>query len=397
MLIIHSTSCCDICLDEYTLARAANSPHAISCGHIFCLKCLRTLYPRTCPFCRKRFDLNRIKKLHVANEPNEEDGTKLALDLRSTILLKRVASVSGEDASDEDILEVLNDVVEWLSTQEDWSSSYQPLGVAFIALHEYRSARQALAEKTKECEDLKKELSNLEQSAVEDDGKQSNQMDIGPQIHFYHSHRRYYEFTNFSDHPVIFGGKTYPTGQHLYQSFKVSSFRKSFGGPYIVAMSSFKSTNPTLPSIFVWIAQGLMMLSWKPAAFRLKCVQIGRRWTLRKWKRRCGASSHNILTWENNCSQLATRNSSSMLVETPFGEWGKMVEVAMSLEKHLKGWERTSAAARYIIGLLSTTVCPSFLPLVPHVPCTGNPHVSFTFMAYSNMCRCHSKTCSWII
>jgi len=115
---------------------------------------------------------------------------------------------------------VLNDVVEWLSIQEDWTSSHQPLGVAFIALYEYRSARQALAEKTKECEDLKKELSNLEQSAVEDDGKQSNQMDIGPQIHFYHSHRRYYEFTNFSDHPVIFGGKTYPTSQHLYQSFK---------------------------------------------------------------------------------------------------------------------------------------------------------------------------------
>jgi len=40
MLVIHPTSRCDICLDDYTVIDAANSPHTISCGHIFCLKCV---------------------------------------------------------------------------------------------------------------------------------------------------------------------------------------------------------------------------------------------------------------------------------------------------------------------------------------------------------------------
>ena len=42
-----------------------------------------------------------------------------------------------------------------------------------------------------------------------------------PRILFYHKHEPYYGFTNFSDHPVKYQGKKYPTSEHLFQSFKV--------------------------------------------------------------------------------------------------------------------------------------------------------------------------------
>lgn len=40
-------------------------------------------------------------------------------------------------------------------------------------------------------------------------------------ILFYHRHKPHYGFTNFSPHPVTYKGKTYPTSEHLFQSFKV--------------------------------------------------------------------------------------------------------------------------------------------------------------------------------
>lgn len=41
-------------------------------------------------------------------------------------------------------------------------------------------------------------------------------------ILFYHAHDPYYGFTNFSPDPVEYGGKSYPTSEHLFQSLKVS-------------------------------------------------------------------------------------------------------------------------------------------------------------------------------
>lgn len=43
-----------------------------------------------------------------------------------------------------------------------------------------------------------------------------------PKIFFYHKHEPYYGFTNFSPHPVTYGGKGYPTSEHLFQALKVS-------------------------------------------------------------------------------------------------------------------------------------------------------------------------------
>jgi len=46
-----------------------------------------------------------------------------------------------------------------------------------------------------------------------------------PRILFYDKHAPHYGFTNFSDHPVVFEGKTYPTSEHLFQSFKFQRHR----------------------------------------------------------------------------------------------------------------------------------------------------------------------------
>lgn len=47
-------------------------------------------------------------------------------------------------------------------------------------------------------------------------------------ILFYHKNDPYYGFTNFSAHPVIHKGKSYPTSEHLFQSFKVRSITHTF-------------------------------------------------------------------------------------------------------------------------------------------------------------------------
>ncbi|KAF9459735.1 hypothetical protein BDZ94DRAFT_1267551 [Collybia nuda] len=46
-------------------------------------------------------------------------------------------------------------------------------------------------------------------------------------ILFYHKHDPHYGFTNFSAHPVQFQGQTYPTSEHLFQSFKFQKHNPS--------------------------------------------------------------------------------------------------------------------------------------------------------------------------
>ena len=86
-------------------------------------RCLRSLLPRTCPLCRKTFNIDRIKKLHITKPSDEPGGSVVPVDSQSTVLLERVALVSGEDAPDEDIAVVLGDVADWVTTQDNGLSS----------------------------------------------------------------------------------------------------------------------------------------------------------------------------------------------------------------------------------------------------------------------------------
>ncbi|KAI6119083.1 hypothetical protein EV401DRAFT_1964601 [Pisolithus croceorrhizus] len=63
MLVVGPNSTCDVCLECYT--NGVNIPHIISCGHVFCQKCLERLEQKKCPLCRMRFDPLGVKRLHV--------------------------------------------------------------------------------------------------------------------------------------------------------------------------------------------------------------------------------------------------------------------------------------------------------------------------------------------
>ncbi|KAL5532464.1 hypothetical protein ACEPAF_6034 [Sanghuangporus sanghuang] len=64
MLVVHPASTCDVCLESYD-ARPQNIPYSISCGHVFCLGCLKSLRQHICPLCRSPFEASELRRLHV--------------------------------------------------------------------------------------------------------------------------------------------------------------------------------------------------------------------------------------------------------------------------------------------------------------------------------------------
>ncbi|KZT28141.1 DUF1768-domain-containing protein, partial [Neolentinus lepideus HHB14362 ss-1] len=48
-----------------------------------------------------------------------------------------------------------------------------------------------------------------------------------PTIGFYSRKQPYFEFSNFSDHPVRYNGKDYATSEHLFQSLKFLDYADS--------------------------------------------------------------------------------------------------------------------------------------------------------------------------
>ncbi|KIM72983.1 hypothetical protein PILCRDRAFT_734998 [Piloderma croceum F 1598] len=127
---------------------------------------------------------------------------------------------------DEDVLEVLKDANEWLSADGNDLNSTQSLRAAVKALNQYRTAQQTLADKRTECENLKRELSNLQRSPVRRNvTDRLPHVSVRHQILFSQRNCLYYEFTNFSLRPISYRGKMYPTSLHLYESFKFQKHR----------------------------------------------------------------------------------------------------------------------------------------------------------------------------
>ncbi|KAG2031900.1 hypothetical protein BDR03DRAFT_875047 [Suillus americanus] len=116
MLVVHPASCCDVCLDPYSISSGpAHSPHAIACGHIFCLTCLRSLSLSACPLCREPFQPDSVKKLYITNPSKRDNDEQDTIDdQHANLLLHRLSLVSGEDTPDAEVVKVVTEVQEWL-------------------------------------------------------------------------------------------------------------------------------------------------------------------------------------------------------------------------------------------------------------------------------------------
>ncbi|KAG2126894.1 uncharacterized protein EDB93DRAFT_246243 [Suillus bovinus] len=165
-LVAHPSSRCDVCLDPYsTSSDLGTSPHAIECGHIFCLRCLHSLTTSICPLCREFFDLDRAKKLHVGNpseqinaeQDNAEQGV---VNDRADFLLHRMSVVSGEGVPEVDVVEVVSEVQEWLQSQPDDPNSHIPLRAALDSLQRYKALQRESEYEKAECRRLRDQLRN---------------------------------------------------------------------------------------------------------------------------------------------------------------------------------------------------------------------------------------------
>ncbi|KAI9566068.1 hypothetical protein HD554DRAFT_2026090 [Boletus coccyginus] len=170
MLVVHPASLCDVCLDPYIIStEPANSPHVIACGHIFCLACLRNLSPSACPLCRKLFESDRVKKLHVAGPPELGDtAEEEAIEAEATQLLQRVALVSGENVPDVQIIEVVTLVEEWLSNKSTDGNSHRPLRTSLAALRRYKALQERNERDQAEFCRVRRELKTYRRNAHQD-------------------------------------------------------------------------------------------------------------------------------------------------------------------------------------------------------------------------------------
>lgn len=159
MLVVHPASCCDICLDPYSISSGPDhSPHAIACGHIFCLTCLRSLFSSTCPLCREPFQLNRVKKLYLADPFKEDNAEQDTVDDRYASLLHRIYLVLGENTPDAEVVKVVTEVQEWLNSQSDHPNSHIPLRAAVTSFQRIQVLQDRSERKKAECRRLRDEL-----------------------------------------------------------------------------------------------------------------------------------------------------------------------------------------------------------------------------------------------
>ncbi|KAG1738517.1 hypothetical protein EDB19DRAFT_895081 [Suillus lakei] len=140
MLVVHPGSFCDVCLDPYSISPGpTRSPHAIACGHIFCLTCLRSLSLSACPLCREPFQLDRVKKLYLANPPKRDNTEQDTIDDHHASLLQRISPLSGEDTPDAEVVKVVTEVQEWLQSQSGNPDYHIPLRAIVACLQRFKA------------------------------------------------------------------------------------------------------------------------------------------------------------------------------------------------------------------------------------------------------------------
>lgn len=149
MLILHPSSCCDVCLEVYNWGNTAQLPHAIPCGHVFCKTCLTSVTPPKCPLCRKTFVPTTAKKLHVDRPaPSKQDVGELEL-------LRRL-SLSWSTSADSRQVQVLKEVDAWLRDRPSETSI--PLRIAREAVDKCQAAVRGREQDKTTIKQLKREI-----------------------------------------------------------------------------------------------------------------------------------------------------------------------------------------------------------------------------------------------
>ncbi|KIM43751.1 hypothetical protein M413DRAFT_443658 [Hebeloma cylindrosporum] len=160
MLVLHPSSRCDVCLSEYSWDNSSARPHAIHCGHIFCRDCLYTTSPPLCPLCRKPYQPNKMKRLHVDRPDNIDDHKEIDL-------LQRLA-ISWE-TTPEQLEVVVTEVDLWLSSRSD--DACIALRKARAALDNHLQLKDGEAEFEDTVQSLEGEIERLTYNVVNGENK----------------------------------------------------------------------------------------------------------------------------------------------------------------------------------------------------------------------------------
>lgn len=166
MLVVGPNSTCDVCLECYT--NGVNIPHAISCGHVFCQKCLEHLVQNKCPLCRIHFDPLEVRRLHVDRDPNvkatiEEESAQCPFptpvaDDEAQRLLNEITRIVKEGAKINEIRRVIDECRTYYKSQGD---QYTPVRVSCLLLHNLAESQRKLSLQAEELKALRAERDDI--------------------------------------------------------------------------------------------------------------------------------------------------------------------------------------------------------------------------------------------
>ncbi|KAI9511972.1 hypothetical protein F5148DRAFT_155397 [Russula earlei] len=166
MLQVHPDSTCDVCLDPYTFSNPAKAPHAIACGHIFCLECLAHLnHPTSCPLCRKAFGMDRVKKLHV---DRHVPGQREAAMPSAWKLVQRLARCARNEASIQTTDQTIREAQRWLEA-DNHKELFPEVDTVFSALVKYKSLQERFHDQQARIDSLTARLRREE--SIRDEGR----------------------------------------------------------------------------------------------------------------------------------------------------------------------------------------------------------------------------------
>ncbi|KAG0702639.1 hypothetical protein DFH29DRAFT_770166, partial [Suillus ampliporus] len=159
MLVLNKSSTCDVCMEGY--AAGGNSPHSISCGHVFCQKCLDHLLRHICPLCRTRFSPQDVRRLHIDMQSptittasieevpeNPEPSSSPPPDDEARTLQNDIARVVKEGAKLPELRRVIEKCRAYYKSQS--ADQQNPVKVSALLLWNLAESQRHLAEMRKD-------------------------------------------------------------------------------------------------------------------------------------------------------------------------------------------------------------------------------------------------------